>query len=103
MSGLNNLHITVPQPGHYNNYTQRDRSSLSSVGSSNSMSPMPSPMTPISPQNMNWDCKDMPEDCQRRPSKRGVSTFISKLFRYRSYYNIAKKKKKKKKKKKEKS
>ena len=75
MSTLNALHISVPQPDPFNNpYSHRNsRSSLSSTGSSNS---------PLSPSNDgNWEPNEI-DDGNRRSAKRGVSTFISKLFRY---------------------
>lgn len=74
MSALNSLHISMPQPDPFNPYNHRNsRSSLSSTGSSNS------PLSP--PNDSNWDPNDM-DDGNRRSAKRGVSTFISKLFRY---------------------
>lgn len=74
MSALNSLHITVPQPDPFNPYSHRNsRSSLSSTGSSNS------PLSP--PNDGNWEPNEI-DDGNRRSAKRGVSTFISKLFRY---------------------
>lgn len=72
MSGLNSLHITVPQAEHYHPYSHRNsRSSFSSNGSSGS---------PISSTNDgNWDSLDMDSN-DKRSTKRGVSTFITKLF-----------------------
>lgn len=78
MSAYNSLHIAMPQPNPFNPFnnpvmnTTRHNSqgSLSSNGSSNSFS---------SP-NDNWDPQDMEGLPNRRSSKRGVSTFISKLF-----------------------
>ncbi|CAO3644961.1 unnamed protein product [Mucor fragilis] len=72
MSALNSLHITVPQPDPFNPYSHRNsRSSLSSTGSSNS------PLSP--PNDGNWEPNEI-DDGNRRSAKRGVSTFISKLF-----------------------
>lgn len=72
MSGLDALHITVPQTDHYHPYNHRNsHSSMSSHGSSSNGS---------SPNDVNWDGRDM-DDSHKRSTKRGVSTFISKLFR----------------------
>jgi hypothetical protein len=74
MSTLNSLPISMPQPDPFNPYNHRNgRNSLSSTGSSTS------PLS--SPNDGNWDTIDM-DDGNRRSIKRGVSTFISKLFRY---------------------
>ncbi|KAG2192979.1 hypothetical protein INT46_002915 [Mucor plumbeus] len=72
MSTLNSLPISMPQPDPFNPYNHRNsRNSLSSTGSSTS------PLS--SPNDGNWDTIDM-DDGNRRSIKRGVSTFISKLF-----------------------
>ncbi|KAI7906297.1 HSF-type DNA-binding-domain-containing protein [Cokeromyces recurvatus] len=67
MSGLDSLHITVPQPNSYMPYNNH-RNSLSSNSSSNNSS-----------NDRNWEPHEI-EDSHRRSTKRGVSTFISKLF-----------------------
>ncbi|KAI8991716.1 HSF-type DNA-binding-domain-containing protein [Mycotypha africana] len=68
MSGPEQLHISVPHSEHYNPYAHRNsRCSISSAGSSNS---------PLSPRDGSWST----EENHRRSAKRGVSTFISKLF-----------------------
>ncbi|GAN07006.1 winged helix DNA-binding domain-containing protein [Mucor ambiguus] len=72
MSTLNSLHISVPQPNPFNPYSHRNsHSSFSSTGSSNS------PLSP--PNDGNWEPNEIDEG-NRRSTKRGVSTFISKLF-----------------------
>jgi hypothetical protein len=76
MSGLDSLHISIPDASDpndpYNSFNRSKRSSMSSIRSGNSM---PSPYDPPS------DFLSFSEDqVQRRPSKKGVSTFISKLF-----------------------
>jgi hypothetical protein len=78
MSAYNSLHIAMPQPDPFNPFNNptmnvprhNSQGSLSSNGSSNS----------YSPNDPNWDPQDMEDQQNRRSSKRGVSTFINKLF-----------------------
>jgi hypothetical protein len=63
------MQIPVSQTDPFNTYAHR--SSFSSNGSSSTSSP----------NNGNWDFNDV-DDSHRRSSKRGVSTFINKLFGY---------------------
>jgi hypothetical protein len=62
------MRIPVPQTDPFNTYSHRG--SFSSNGSS--------PM--YSPNNGNWDPNDV-DNSNRQSTKRGVSTFISKLYR----------------------
>lgn len=79
MAGYSSLHITMPQPDPFypfnnpsiNSTRHNSQGSLSSNGSSNSYP---------SPNNDRWDPQEAEESHGRRPSKRGVSTFINKLF-----------------------
>ncbi|KAI9259155.1 HSF-type DNA-binding-domain-containing protein [Helicostylum pulchrum] len=63
--------INIPHPDHFNTYRD-SRGSMSSTESSTN-----SPISPMSPaENGNWDTVES----HKRPTKRGVSTFINKLF-----------------------
>lgn len=76
MSSLDSLHISISDPcdpnDPYNSFNRSKRSSMSSTRSGVSI---PSPYDPPS-DFLSYN----EEPVQRRPSKKGVSTFISKLF-----------------------
>ncbi|KAI8978513.1 HSF-type DNA-binding-domain-containing protein [Pilobolus umbonatus] len=65
-------HMTIPQSDTFDTYNSRN--SRSSLSSSDSYSPQ----SPASSRDSQWDHKD--DERHRRSFKRGVSTFITKLF-----------------------
>jgi hypothetical protein len=76
---MNSLHISIPDSvdsnDPYNTFNRNKRSSMSSIRSGASMS---SPYEP--PSDFLSFNEGQSPNMQRRPSKKGISTFINKLY-----------------------
>lgn len=78
MSNIDSLHISIPDSDPNDPYSTFSRSKRSSISSIRSGASISSPYEPPSDfLSFNEDQMHM----QRRPSKKGVSTFIGKLYR----------------------